>query len=80
MPVIKEEAESKIDVDKMFYKEDANYKKDDYVYHEVFGQGKVLDVNGSVVTIAFKHPYGIKKLMKIIRVLVKYKGEYMKKI
>ena len=64
VPVIKEEAESKIDVDKMFYKEDANYKKDDYVYHEVFGQGKVLDVNGSVVTIAFKHPYGIKKLMK----------------
>ena len=64
VPVIKEEAESKIDVDKMFYKEDANYQKDDYVYHEVFGQGKVLDVNGSVVTVAFKHPYGIKKLMK----------------
>ena len=56
--------EEKIDVEEKFYKDDVEYEKDDYVYHEVFGQGKVISVSGSLVTIAFKHPYGIKKLMK----------------
>ncbi len=56
--------EEKIDIEEKFYKDDVDYKKDDYVYHEIFGQGKVINVSGSLVTIAFKHPYGIKKLMK----------------
>ena len=56
--------EEKIDVEEKFYKDDVEYEKYDYVYHEVFGQGKVISVSGSLVTIAFKHPYGIKKLMK----------------
>lgn len=56
--------EEKVDIEEKFYKEDTSYQKDDYVYHEVFGQGKVIEVSGSLVTIAFKHPYGIKKLIK----------------
>ena len=56
--------EEKIDIEEKFYKDDVDYKKDDYVYHEIFGQGKVINVSGSLVTIAFKHSYGIKKLMK----------------
>ena len=56
--------EEKIDIEEKFYKDNVDYKKDDYVYHEIFGQGKVINVSGSLVTIAFKHPYGIKKLMK----------------
>ena len=56
--------EEKIDIEEKFYKDNIDYKKDDYVYHEIFGQGKVINVSGSLVTIAFKHPYGIKKLMK----------------
>ena len=36
----------------------------DFVYHDVFGQGKIIELSGSIATIAFKHPHGIKKLMK----------------
>ena len=43
---------------------DSIYQKDDYVYHDVFGTGKVLSVEKSVIKIAFKMPYGIKTLMK----------------
>ena len=40
------------------------YQKDDYVFHDVFGTGKVLSVEKSIVKVAFKMPYGIKTLMK----------------
>jgi len=44
--------------------EDVDINVGDNVYHEVFGQGKVVDISGSIASIAFKHPYGIKKLIK----------------
>ena len=44
--------------------EEVDYNVGDYVYHEVFGQGKVVEISDSLMSIAFKHPYGIKKLMK----------------
>ena len=57
--------ESKVDIEEKFYKdEEVNYNVGDYVYHDVFGQGKVVEIQGSLMSIAFKHPYGIKKLMK----------------
>lgn len=43
---------------------ECNYQKDDYVYHDIFGTGKVISVEKSVIKIAFKMPYGIKTLMK----------------
>ena len=43
---------------------DTNYEIGDYVVHENFGTGKVIEVTNSLVTVAFPHPYGIKKLMK----------------
>ncbi len=45
-------------------KEDTNYQVGDFVCHDVFGTGKVLNVTGSIVKVAFKMPYGIKTLMK----------------
>lgn len=45
-------------------KEEVEYQVNDFVYHDVFGAGKVLSVSGSVVKVAFKMPYGIKTLMK----------------
>ena len=55
----------KIDVaSKYKNEEEVDLKKDDFVYHEIFGQGKVIEINGSLATIAFKHPYGVKKLLK----------------
>ena len=51
--------------------EDVDYKVGDYVVHEHFGAGKVVDVTNSLVSVAFSHPYGIKKLMKNHKSLTK---------
>ena len=59
------EIETKVNVEEKFYKdEEVDYNVGDFVYHEVFGQGKVVDIQGSLISIAFKHPFDIKKLMK----------------
>ena len=42
---------------------DDEYKINDYVYHNVFGTGKVISIEKSVIKVAFKMPYGIKILM-----------------
>ena len=51
---------------KVLDKEETNteYSPNDYVFHDVFGTGKVISVEKSVVKVAFKMPYGIKTLMK----------------
>ena len=48
----------------MFREEDVDYQVGDFVYHETFGTGKVVEVTNTLVSVAFKHPHGIKKLMK----------------
>ena len=58
------EKEEKIEVDEMFREEEVDYSVGDYVYHETFGPGKVVEVTNTLVSVAFKHPHGIKKLMK----------------
>ena len=50
--------------EEFFRSEDVEYNVGDYVYHEVFGNGRVVEVTKSLVSIAFKHPYGLRKLMK----------------
>ncbi len=56
--------EEKIDIEEKFYKEDTEYEIGDNVHHDVFGIGKVVSLSGSLVSVAFKHPYGIKQLIK----------------
>lgn len=56
--------QEKIDTTEMFREEDVDYHVGDYVYHETFGTGKVTEVTNTLVTVAFKYPHGIKKLMK----------------
>ena len=60
---VKEEPK-KIVKESLIREEDVNYQVGDYVVHENFGTGKVLEVTNSLVTVAFSHPYGVKKLMK----------------
>lgn len=36
----------------------------EHVKHDTFGSGVIVGVDKSILTIAFQHPYGIKKLMK----------------
>lgn len=54
----------KINTEEMFRKEEVEYQIGDYVYHETFGTGRVVEVTKTLVSVAFKHPHGVKKLMK----------------
>ena len=56
--------EEKIQVGEMFREEEIDYQVGDYVYHESFGTGRVTEVTNTLVSVAFKHPHGVKKLMK----------------
>ena len=56
--------EVKINTENMFRDEEIDYQVGDYVYHESFGAGRVVEVSNTLVSVAFKHPYGIRKLMK----------------
>ena len=56
--------EEKVEVGEMFREEEVDYQVGDFVYHETFGTGKVVEVTNTLVSVAFKHPHGIKKLMK----------------
>ena len=46
-----------------FRNEDVSYEVGDHVKHDEFGEGVVVSCDKSLVTIAFPHPYGIKKMM-----------------
>ena len=60
----KEEKEATIKKEDNYYTEDVDYQVGDYVYHDTFGSGRVVEVTNTLISIAFKMPYGIKKLMK----------------
>ena len=47
----------------MFRNDDISYSVGDHVKHDEFGEGIVVAADKSLVTIAFPHPYGIKKMM-----------------
>ena len=41
-----------------------NYNTDEKVLHSDFGDGVIIGIDQSILTIAFKYPHGIKKIMK----------------
>ena len=56
--------EVKIVKEEKFHQEDVEWTVGDYAYHDTFGAGRVVEVTNTLISIAFKSPYGIKKLMK----------------
>lgn len=44
--------------------EKAEYQCGEKVLHNDFGEGVVISIDKSILTVAFPHPYGIKKIMK----------------
>jgi DNA helicase-2/ATP-dependent DNA helicase PcrA len=40
------------------------FKVGDVVVHTVFGSGLIIGINGDMIDVAFKAPYGIKSLIK----------------
>lgn len=47
----------------MFRSEDVSYNVGDHVRHDEFGEGVIVAADKTLITIAFPHPYGIKKMM-----------------
>jgi len=56
--------EVKIVKEEKFHQEDVSWNVGDYAYHDVFGAGRVVEVTNTLISIAFKSPHGIKKMMK----------------
>ena len=48
----------------MFNKENVDYNTGEHINHTEYGIGVVISVDKSIITVAFPHPIGIKKLMK----------------
>lgn len=66
--LLESDIDSKKKTIKMFKKSEINdnidYKVGEKVIHDTFGEGVIVSVDKSILTIAFAHPYGIKKLLK----------------
>ena len=54
-----------------FRKDDVSLETGDHVHHDTFGDGVVIMCDKSLVTIAFPHPHGVKKMMKNHKSLTK---------
>ena len=54
-----------------FRKDDVSLDTGDHVHHDTFGEGVVIMCDKSLVTIAFPHPHGVKKMMKNHKSLTK---------
>lgn len=46
----------------MYYEEAVELRISDHVMHDVFGEGVVIAIDGSIAKIAFSHKYGIKQI------------------
>ena len=41
-----------------------DYNIGEHIYHDIFNEGVIVSIDGSVLTVAFAHPHGLKKLLK----------------
>ncbi len=55
----------------MLNKYDANYTIGDHVKHSDYGEGVIVNIDKSLITIAFPHPIGTKKFIKNHRSITK---------
>ena len=50
--------------EKMVYDSEQIYNYGDKVIHDIYGEGVVIEITNTILTIAFKKEIGIKKLLK----------------
>ena len=55
---------TKIIKEKMYTNTNTDYQEGEIIKHTEYGEGVIISVDKSIITVAFPHPYGIKKLMK----------------
>jgi len=63
--------EMKLEESEIFREEEIDFEVGDYVHHETFGTGRITEVTNTLVSVAFKLPHGVKKLMKNHKKLTK---------
>ena len=51
------------------------YKPGEHVKHDKYGEGVIIGIDSSVLTIAFPHPHGIVKIMKGHKCITKIENE-----
>ena len=57
------ESDEKIGYNSSEYTDDT-YSVGEHINHDIYGEGVIVDVKDAVITVAFKHPIGIKTLIK----------------
>lgn len=55
----------------MYTNKDVEYNKGDRVMHEEYGEGIITAVDKKILTIAFQHPFGVRKFIKGHKNIVK---------
>ena len=50
--------------EKLIHETDQEYKYGDKVIHDVYGEGVVIEIASTILTVAFKNGIGIKKILK----------------
>lgn len=57
------------------YSDDVTYNIGEHVKHDIFGEGIVVALDKSIITIAFPHPHGVKKMIKNHKSISKIRRE-----
>lgn len=47
-----------------FVNNDVQYNVGEKISHDIFGEGIIVNIDGSILSVAFPHPIGVKKLLK----------------
>ena len=42
----------------------AEYNIGDHIYFDLYGEGVIVAIKDKILTVAFKHPHGVKMLIK----------------
>ena len=58
------EEQKPVKKEKRIYKEDRVFNYGDKVHHETYGDGVVIEVTNTILTVAFNKDIGIKKILK----------------
>ena len=61
---INKEEKEQVKKEKRVYKEDRVFSYGDKVNHEIYGDGVVIEVTNTILTVAFNKDVGIKKILK----------------
>ena len=61
---VNKEEKEQVKKEKRVYKEDRVFNYGDKVNHEIYGDGVVIEVTNTILTVAFNKDVGIKKILK----------------